>query len=403
MGTSFRLKRTIDIHSDKTVFIGRETGEYAATQINHLKKIDISKAWQAAYASIPSVGAVKGSQEEEAKAYIAQIALGSIPVVVGSSEAFNPANWKKGTINNIFADSLYRGGISGVHTGANKAEITASSVIVGTILQFGWVQDKASGKWYYLKGNGEMAASQWRQDQSGKWYYLRSNGEMAVSQIRKGKDGNSYYLGEDGAMVTDGEITWGGKVYHADSSGKCILTEGEGDDVREKVERLMQAASEMGEWYTGNIPTYQGNSEVDEDSPRMYYPCNLIGMTVGDDCSSFVSACLVRYGLLKDTWYGSVHYNKNKKECNEKLKNKLESAGFLWHSKGEDYIPQRGDISVQHEDYDGKTIQHVEIVDSYNNNIIRVWTWGRVYKSLPDTRTIEEFMGRTSGYWRIEK
>lgn len=259
MGTSFRLKRTIDIHSDKTVFIGRETGEYAATQINHLKKIDISKAWQAAYASIPSVGAVKGSQEEEAKAYIAQIALGSIPVVVGSSEAFNPANWKKGTINNIFADSLYRGGISGVHTGANKAEITASSVIVGTILQFGWVQnkstgkwyyyqqngevqtgwkqiegkwyyfdssglmqtgwvqDKASGKWYYLKSNGEMAASQWRQDQSGKWYYLRSNGEMAVSQIRKGKDENSYYLGEDGAMVTDCEITWDGKVYHVDS------------------------------------------------------------------------------------------------------------------------------------------------------------------------------------------
>ena len=93
--TSLKIKRNIDISSPKTVFIGNETGEYAKSQTNKLPKVDMSRAWQAALGAIPSIGTVKGTESEVIKTYIAQVALGSIPVVVGSSEAFNPANWKK--------------------------------------------------------------------------------------------------------------------------------------------------------------------------------------------------------------------------------------------------------------------------------------------------------------------
>ena len=66
----------------------------------------------------------------------------------------------------------------------------------------------------------------------------------------------------------------------------------------------------------------------------------------------------------------------------------LEKAGFVWHTKDAKYIPKRGDILVQHEHY-GKEAQ--------------VWSWGKVYKSLPAPRTKSGLYGRTSGYWRIEK
>ena len=61
----------------------------------------------------------------------------------------------------------------------------------------------------------------WIQDKtSKKWYYLRSSGELAVSQMRV-TNGNSYYLGKDGAMVTRGEIEWEGKSYYVKSDGIC--------------------------------------------------------------------------------------------------------------------------------------------------------------------------------------
>ena len=259
--TSLKIKRNIDISSQKTVFIGNETGEYAKSQTNKLPKVDMSRAWQAALGAIPSIGTPKGTESEVIKTYIAQVALGSIPVVVGSSEAFNPANWKNGNVNTLFADSLYRGTISGVHTGAAKTELKPKTMVSGVSLQVGWVKDENTGKWKYLNQNGEaekgwkkvdgkwyyfdgsgymstgwrsvdgkiyyfhssgdMAESEWIQDKtSKKWYYLRSSGELAVSQMIV-TNGNSYYLGKDGAMVTRGEIEWEGKSYYVKSDGIC--------------------------------------------------------------------------------------------------------------------------------------------------------------------------------------
>lgn len=259
--TSLKIKRNIDIHSKRTVFIGNETGEYAKSQINKLPKVDMRRAWQVALGAIPSMGTVKGTETEVIKTYIAQIALGSIPTVVGSSEAFNPSNWKNGDINTLFANSLYGGGISGVHTGAAQVEVEPKNIVLGAVSYVGWVKDKNTGKWkylnqdgevqtgwkqiddkwyyfdnkgcmstgwrsidgkiYYFQSKGNMAGSEWVQDKkSKKWYYLRSSGELAVSQMIV-TNGNSYYLGKDGAMVTRGEIEWEGKSYYVKSDGIC--------------------------------------------------------------------------------------------------------------------------------------------------------------------------------------
>ena len=140
--TSLKIKRNIDISSKRTIFIGNETGEYAKLQTNKLPKVDMSRAWQATLGAIPSMGMVKGTKTEAVKTYIAQIALGSIPTVVGSSEAFNPANWENGDVNTLFANSLYGGGISGVHTGAAQAEVEPKNIVLGAVSYVGWVKDK---------------------------------------------------------------------------------------------------------------------------------------------------------------------------------------------------------------------------------------------------------------------
>ena len=71
--------------------------------------------------------------------------------------------------------------------------------------------------------------------------------------------------------------------------------------------------------------------------------------------------------------------------------------------KSSKYIPKKGDILVQHEHYGKENVKHVEIVDSYDGKEAKVWSWGKVYKSLPTLRTKTDLYGRTSGYWRIEK
>lgn len=271
----------------------------------------------------------------------------------------------------------------------------------GEIAKSEWRQDSV-GKWYYVRSNGQMVKSEWRQDSAGKWYYLGSNGEMVTSQMVRGADGKNYYLGEDGAMVVNKDITWEGTTYHVDGNGVCSLSSGQ--DVDEKIEKFMEGTAEIGNWYTKNITTYLNGEIVKGDRTRSTKECELINnIEVGDDCSAFVSACLCKYGILTNTWYGSFAYNKNSASREEELINALEKAGFVWHTKDNNYIPKRGDILVQHEHYGKEDVKHVEIVDSYDGKGAQVWSWGKVYKSLPTLRTKTDLYGRTSGYWRIEK
>ena len=456
--TSLDIKRNINISSDTAVFIGDDTGEYAQSQTSQLQKVDLSKAWQVALGSVPSMTTIKGTDEEAIKAYIAQVAQGSIPTVVGSSEAFNPANWKNGDVNSLFADSLYRGGISGVHTGAATTELNPKTMVLGYAFEVGWVKDNNTGKWkyfnqsgeaqrgwkqvdgkwyyfnedgfmqtgwiqdedkwyylksngematsewmqdkegkwYYLRSNGEMATSEWRQDKEGKWYYLRSNGEMAVSKMISGEDGNNYYLGENGDMLTDSNFTWEGKEYRADSNGVCEQVETEADGVEEKIKKFMQATAEMGNWYAGNINTYLAGSKKPNTARKMYN-CEVINMKVGDDCSSFVSSCLVNAGIVNYTEYSSYSFNPRLGGFNKTLGEALGRHGFVWHEYTPDYVPKEGDISVQH-----KGCHHVEIIASYNGDNVGIWSWGKVYSSLPANRTNIKLRNRMSGYWRLE-
>ena len=48
------------------------------------------------------------------------------------------------SINTLFADSLYGGGISGVHTGAAQAEVEPKNIVLGAVSYIGWVKDKNS-------------------------------------------------------------------------------------------------------------------------------------------------------------------------------------------------------------------------------------------------------------------
>lgn len=178
-----------------------------------------------------------------------------------------------------------------------------------------------------------------------------------------------------------------GKVYDIDENGVCVLSSSRSID--EKIDNFMEGTAEIGNWYTKNITTYLGGEIVNGGRTRRVKKCELINnIDVGDDCSGFVSACLCKYGILTNTWYGSFAYNKDNADRNDKLISALEQAGFVWHKKDDKYIPKRGDILVQHEHY-GKEAQ--------------VWSWGKVYKSLPAQRTKSGLYGRTSGYWRIEK
>ena len=136
--TSFRIKRNIDIKSKTTTFIGKDTGEYAIQQANSLKKINMSKLWQTTLGSIPSIGNVKGTKEEVVKAYIDQVALGSIPVVVGSSEAFNPANWKNKDV--LFEFANYNDTPNDIYKDGN-----------GYLGNYNYHTEHKVGNWYYYE------------------------------------------------------------------------------------------------------------------------------------------------------------------------------------------------------------------------------------------------------------
>ena len=186
-----------------------------------------------------------------------------------------------------------------------------------------------------------------------------------------------------------------------DEEGVCTAIRNE---LADKIEEWMVSVQSIGTWYTQNISTYLAGETA---GTRAYTYCALIDKKVGDDCSSMVSACLVLYGIENSVGYSLYSFNKLKRQFSNTLGQNLTNAGFVWHSYTQDYIPQRGDISVQHKTYmvDGeqRTAHHVEVIDSYDENakVTYVWSWGDVYNSLPIPRS--NWRVRTSGYWRIEQ
>ena len=273
----------------------------------------------------------------------------------------------------------------------------------------GW--RKIDGKWYYFKKEKDVEGESgygyvwkdWRKI-GNKWYYFKSDGEMVASQMIESSNGKRYYLGADGAMVTSQTVNWEGKEYQVDSEGVCS----EKNDVDAKIEKFMSSAELIGNWYVNNVNTYlncpKGKERTTEKVERKHYHCDIINKSTGDDCSSYVSSCLSYLGYINSNEYSSYDFNPGMGENSNAIKKNLTANGFVWHAYTDDYIPKRGDISVQHKGIgdEGNDIHHIEIIDSYTSGNVGIWSWGKVYDSLPATRIETNFRERTSGYWRIE-
>ena len=86
-----------------------------------------------------------------------------------------------------------------------------------------WVQGANSQTWYYIKGNGKMANSEWVQS-NGVWYYMNSNGAMAVNQWVQ-SNGAWYYMNSDGAMLANQWIQSGGSWYYMGGNGVMVTNQ----------------------------------------------------------------------------------------------------------------------------------------------------------------------------------
>ena len=131
-----------------------------------------------------------------------------------------------------------------------------------------------------------------------------------------------------------------------------------------------KAVSDMGKWYQANIHTYQGTLKKPRKG-RTAYSCPLVnGKRVYDDCTGFVTACLMYFGVSVpegDPWHsaemvaGARNFDKN-----------MVAAGFVRYNysfetlKPFDIIYRNGHAEI----YAGKS-------DKY-----RSWGWGSVHDGI---------------------
>lgn len=382
MGSSVKINIRVDMSGKKVSFNTKETENKTPNKRAGNRKFNMEKMAKNALGSTPSRVLVNGNLEQRVEMDFLKMGQGSIPTVAGNQikTELNKSGEKTMGIKDI--NYVMYHDTTGVRTAAKAALGNKNSVLSNinkserngwVKIEIGWMYNEngkpvtgwklIDGKWYYFEASGVMQTG-WKQI-SGKWYYLHTDGAMRTGW--KQIDGKWYYFHTDGAMRTgwkqiddkwyylyeDGHMAKSekiqgkdGKVYDIDENGVCILSSSRSID--EKIDNFMEGTAEIGNWYTKNITTYLGGEIVNGGRTRRVKKCELINnIDVGDDCS-----------------------------------------GFVWHKKDDKYIPKRGDILVQHEHY-GKEAQ--------------VWSWGKVYKSLPAPRTKSGLYGRTSGYWRIEK
>lgn len=74
-----------------------------------------------------------------------------------------------------------------------------------------------------------------------------------------------------------------------------------------------------------NVNTYLNN---DNQGQRKGYSCDILGKTVYDDCSSYVSSCLVYLGIITSTQYNSRAYNKDDPDYKPSLGYALEGLSL---------------------------------------------------------------------------
>lgn len=272
-------------------------------------------------------------------------------------------------------------------------DLNPRNLVTFTGYMAGWVK-QSDGSWKYVSEFGNCLKNQWLVDK-GKKYYLNENGIMVTGWLKLGD--KWYYFDDSGAMLTNQWVDDG--KYWVDGDG--IWDEAKKPQVN--VDDWMTCVEDIGNWYVKNVHTYLAGGKKNGFDTRKYYYCDIIGKNVGDDCSSYVSACLYDYGVVDKVGYGSTDFDKSNPDNHSDVIGKLESAGFKWYgydnSINSNFIPQKGDISVQQ-----RGCHHVEIIDHYDpaTGSTHDWTWGAVYSSLPTPRVQAKWQQRTVGFWRKE-
>lgn len=132
------------------------------------------------------------------------------------------------------------------------------------------------------------------------------------------------------------------------------------------------AVEKMGAWYQQNIHTYQGTVSKPRTG-RKAYPCNLInGNNVFDDCSSFVTACVLAFGINKPEWTRWPP-NTETMQPDSDWDRTLRANGFR-------YIPFSADVLQVGDIYCGGPRTHVEICAGRNPN--KQYGWGSIHDKL---------------------
>ena len=157
----------------------------------------------------------------------------------------------------------------------------------------------------------------------------------------------------------------------------------------------LENVEKMGKWYQNNIHSYLSGASVSKcTNNRTYYDCPLIGgASVGDDCSSFVKACLQAQGIpnIDKMWINSGSFKPETDLSNILLEN-----GFIHLPYSAEEV-KKGDIIAVN---NGNDKHHVEVyygTDSNGKDIS--YSWGNVHDGLnnhygmpcPTTRKNKDF------------
>lgn len=166
----------------------------------------------------------------------------------------------------------------------------------------------------------------------------------------------------------------------------------------------MTSYQAMGEWYATNVNTYC--SYIDNSNGtsggRSWYYCELLNANVGDDCSSFVTACLAYDGVIVGYTGGTAPTSHDfKPESGKPIVTSLTNAGYVWIPLSNSVVLQAGDITVMN--------GHVEIVGGVSGDTVYYYSWGNNYNvsrgdkgGLPRSESVTKYFSDTRivGFWR---
>ena len=129
--------------------------------------------------------------------------------------------------------------------------------------------------------------------------------------------------------------------------------------------KWLDCVEKMGKWYETNIHTYQGCTGPGSKG-KHWYDCSLVNTKVADDCSGFVQACLLLFGVKCPSISTAVMQNDG-------FMKMMTDAGFE-HISGKWTIENAkpGDILC------GRGGTHTEIYAGEKES----WSWGNVHDKI---------------------